>query len=319
MNLDKLRGGYVGLCLGDALGAPQESGRGPPYTGILQYPLISRSRFQGTRTAPPGQVTDDATMTTALLRSIVTDRDWIQDHVIEAYLEWANQPEGLPFMGRNTRTLLVGVTTIPGFLARRQRIASVSQSNGSLMRAFPLILLLWWQPETLYQKAIADTCLTNPNPVNQDATLVYLLILKAILEGQTPNVALPRIIQRSQTSVIREALIQAQNRTMRMIEGDGKGWVANALYMGVRAWLLTEVPGTTFSDIMEWVILRGGDTDTNASVAGAFVGTFYGENQLHEDPKTRQNIGILMDSRPASGQIPYSMAYHPVNGLELLS
>jgi len=319
MDLDRIRGGYLGLCLGDALGVPFESGAVvKTYSGILQHPVIVRSRWQGTRTGPPGQVSDDSTMTTALLHCIITDRDWIQDHVIKAYLDWANQPGGYAFMGKNTRQVLVGVRTVQGFLNRLARLSPVSQSNGSLMRAFPLILLYYWQPQSIFQKAIADTSLTNPNPVNQDATLIYLLILRAILSNRTAESALPEIIQQSQTPVIRESLIQAQNRTIRMVDGEQKGWVANALYMAVRAWMMTDNPNTRFPEIIEWVISRGGDTDTNASIAGAIVGTYYGERRLRQDQVTEQNIGVLLGSNPYSGQIPYDIKYHPSVGLNLL-
>ncbi len=316
--LDKIRGGLLGVCLGDALGTPHEFSRNVPYTGILQHRVTVRSRFQPNREGPPGQVSDDATMTIALLWQILTDKDWILDHVISEYLHWANQSSA--FLGKNTRELLHGIKTISGFWNRYNRIdLSNRQSNGSLMRAYPLILLMYYQPETCWVKAISDTSLTNPNPVNKDSTLVYLLMIRSVLEGKSATESIPGIIQQSQTPVVREALSQALNRTIRMIDGPDKGWVVHALYMAARAWLMTDLPGTTFSDVMEWVISRGGDCDTNAAISGGLVGTFYGESGLRSDSVTSQNIQILLTSNPQTGQIPYDMRYHPSTGLSLIS
>lgn len=315
-NLDKIRGGYLGVCLGDSLGLPHEHEMGKvEYTGQLQT-ITHRSRWQGTKQAPPGQVSDDATMTTALLWQIVSDKDWVQDHVIQEYINWANC--GLPFMGKNTRNLFHGIKTVGGYYGRQNRLDFNSQSNGSLMRAFPLILLFFFQPQTVYQKSILDTSLTNPNPVNQDATLIYLLILRSILEGKTAVQSLPEIINSAQTPTIKDCITDGMNKKMRMIDGAYKGWVAHALYIAVRAWLFTDTK-MPFSEIIEWVIKRGGDTDTNASIAGGVVGLVYGEQFLRNEPTTDQNIQVLISSNPAMGQIPYPIRYHPSTGLQLLS
>jgi ADP-ribosyl-[dinitrogen reductase] hydrolase len=314
--LDKLRGGYLGVCLGDALGTPHEHSHGPEYTGLLQYRMVQRIRYQSNREGPPGQVSDDATMTTALLWQILTDKDWVRDHVILEYLRWA--PEASGSLGKNTRQLMIGVKTVQGFLNRRARIdLSNVQSNGSLMRAFPLVLLLIFQPQTAFQKAVQDTDITNPNPVNEDATLVYLLMLQAALNNEKPSSALLRILSQSQTPVIQQALAEALNRTMRMIDQQ-KGWVAHGIYMTARAWMMTENSGTTFSEIMKWVMDRGGDTDTNAAIAGGLVGTTLGESGLLRDPLTSRNIQILLSSDPRAGQIVYDLRYHPSTGLSML-
>jgi ADP-ribosyl-[dinitrogen reductase] hydrolase len=311
--VNKIRGGYLGLCLGDALGLPHERSN-TEYTGQLQT-VSHRSQWQGVKQGPPGQVSDDATMTTALLWQIISDKDWIPNHVIQEYLTWANC--GLPFMGRNTRNLFHGIKTVSGYYGRKDRLDSNNQSNGSLMRAFPLILLFFYQPQTVFQKAIADTSLSNPNFINQDATLIYLLILKSILDGKTAISALPEIIPQAQTPIIREALSDGFSKRMRMLDGPTKGWVAHALYVAVRAWLFTDTK-MPYSEIIEWVIKRGGDTDTNASIAGGVVGLVYGEQTMRNEAVTGQNIQVLLSSNPAMGQIPYPMRYHPSTGLQLL-
>lgn len=70
MNLDKLRGGILGLALGDCLGAPFEFRYSLSlnfYNGRLQYPTKLKSRYGPIQHTVVGQVTDDTTMSIALL------------------------------------------------------------------------------------------------------------------------------------------------------------------------------------------------------------------------------------------------------------
>lgn len=322
MDLDRIRGGFLGLALGDALGAPHESRRGIPlheYTGQLQYPIRWQNRFHGTGASVIGQVTDDTTMAAALLNSIVRNRDWLEEDVIRSYLEWANSTKGVTqFMGKNTRALFQGVKTIKGYRTRYSRLdLSSVQSNGSLMRAFPLVLLFYYQPERVYQLALADTSLTNPNPVNQDATLIYLTALKMILQGVPVSSGMPELIQLAQTEPVREALIQAAEGTSRDLTPN-KGWVIHAVYVLAQAWLQADLQKRSFPEIMRWIILQGGDTDTNGAIGGSLLGLYYGEKKMLEDPVTRKNIEILLSAETEKGSAPLLPEYHPAAVMRML-
>lgn len=305
--MDKIRGGYLGLCLGDALGSMDT------YHEELKYPIVVRSHYMPIRIGAIGQVSDDSTMATALLFRLLSDRDWISENVIKEYMEWANNYS--PFLGKNTRRLFYGIKTVQGYQNRKYKIDfSLVQSNGSLMRAFPLILLFYLQPDLVFQRAIEDTNLTNQNPVNQDATVIYLLMLYSALIGEIGSQALPNILEKCQTEPIRNAIQEAINKKMRMVN-EQKGWVAHAIYLAARAWLKVE-ERKTYSEIIKWINLREGDRDTNSAIAGALIGVVFGENQLKLDQE--QNINILLNSNSQTGQLPYDLKYHPRTGLDML-
>ena len=116
---DKLRGAFYGLALGDALGGPHEFRTGTKlerYSGRLEFPLVSASRWQGRRSNPPGSVTDDTEMTLtaagvvagfdfgvlgafhtlvsagvcANYGTMLATRDPLRRALVAAYMKWAN-------------------------------------------------------------------------------------------------------------------------------------------------------------------------------------------------------------------------------------
>jgi len=316
-----LRGGLLGLALGDALGAPHEFRYSTPlnqYTGSLQFPIKWKARYGPVEYSAIGEVTDDTTMTGALLQSIIRKGDWVRDDVIQSYLDWANS--GIKFLGRNTRALFKGVKTIRGYTDRFNRMdLSTMESNGSLMRAYPFIVLLTRtnSPEAVYQKALEDTNLTNPNQVNRDATLIYLAALVYIHKGISVIEAVPNLLNFAQTLPIKEAINQAAAGQIRDVRIKG-GWVPHQIYLLIQAWIKAEVSKDSFRDILNWVILQGGDTDTNGAIVGSLLGTYFGEAKMREDPITEQNLRILLNADYSQGAFPIDVKYHPATLLSLL-
>lgn len=265
MATDKIKGGLLGLALGDALGAPFEFRYSIPtsmYNGKLEYPISLQLRYQPKKYSVVGQVTDDTTMAGALLRSIIRNRTWVRDDVIKEYLQWANseawsQPDQvmvpMKFLGINTRALFKGIKTVLGFNNRYASKASDTQSNGSLMRAYPLILLFFFlPPEQAYLLALEDTNLTNPNNVNRDVTLIYLTALRYILEGKTSTESLPILQNLAQPQEVKDVIKQVITGVHRNVRKN-KGWILHALWIAFTAWRYLD-SGASFHDIMMFII-----------------------------------------------------------------
>lgn len=307
ISLDKVRGMFIGAFLGDALGVPHEfkCNAKTPYTGVLEHKGFMVSQFQGRRELNVAQVSDDSEMSLALLRTVIRDKGYNRDHVIIAYLEWANS--GGWMIGKNTRALLRGVKTIKGYQGRIQKtldqpIPERSQSNGAMMRCSALALIYDNNP------VIEDVKITNPNPVCIDCELIYVSALRLALQGVDGLTIFNTIKNLAQTNEVREVLLQVENRQHRNIS-ENKGWCLHALWCAMMA--VTSF--RNYSEAMHWLITSqpGSDTDTNACIAGALLGAMLGFDKIREEPSTAENIVLLLNADINSGPTPRPDIYIP--------
>lgn len=321
---DRFRGGLKIHALGDSLGAPFEFRYSYPltsYTGKCELPILWRARYGPIQKSVVGQTTDDNSMAIALMTVLLRDHDWKEEEVIKAYLKWANS--GIKFLGKNTRALFHGVNSPPFYYRRvqkqKEKGEDSSESNGSLMRSFPLILLFEFLPEAeAWEKIHKDTSLSNPTLVNQEALRVYMLIFRCILKNISPNQGIPFILSQITTPNLKLAIEQASSGQTRNVKEVGKGWVIHPIYFSIQAWIQMSI-GNSVSSILNWVVLSGGDTDTNAAIAGAVCGFYAGEIALRQDPIVEANLQIILSADTTQGDFPMDTAYSPRTGLQLLS
>jgi len=87
-----------------------------------------------------------------------------------------------------------------------------------------------------------------------------------------------------------------------------KGWVLNALYCAF--WALKK--DKTFRESIDAVIQLGGDTDTNAAIAGSLLGAKVGFRAMESDEITAENLKILLAADYQTSQITTAgKEYHP--------
>jgi ADP-ribosylglycohydrolase len=307
IELDRIRGMFMGAFLGDALGAPHEfrCGAHTPYTGLLDQVTFFKTRFQGRLELSPGQVTDDSEMMLTLLRTIINDGGYSREHLIQAYMEWANS--GGWMMGKNTRALLKGVKTIGGYTKRFQKMTSSppstwSQSNGALMRCAPLALL--WNNECVMD----DASITNPHPVCLDTNLIYIQALRMALQGCDGPTIVAQLQSQAQTPEVLSVFNQIEAGVDRDIRAQ-KGWCLHGLWSALSA----SLKFTTYSDALKWVIQThpGSDTDTNGCIVGALMGAMLGFERLQAEPSMARNIEILLAVDTEKGPTPRPSKYGP--------
>jgi hypothetical protein len=206
VDVNRVRSMLMGVFLGDALGAPHEFGYNShlSYTGELIYPTRFISQYVGTRHLVVAQVTDDSEMTLALARSIVSNRGYIKEQVIQSYLQWANA--GNVMIGRNTRSLFKSGKTLKSYYKNYDQAFSTlenratAQSNGALMRSTPLACL--WSNDPV----IEDAGLTNPSKIAVDAELTYVTALRLALMGTDCTTIWNTIKTITQTNEVKELL-----------------------------------------------------------------------------------------------------------------
>jgi ADP-ribosylglycohydrolase len=309
---DKIKGMFAGHHLGDALGAPYEFykwNRNTIYTDKLEIrPYRQRdprhfSKDERHLYQPVGTVTDDTQMTIALMKSIIKNKgiyNW-EDAVI-SYSNWTHS--GALDIGTNTRFLFTN-KTVKGYQSRvskrdkeiKKGTRQISLANGALMRCTPLVLLDNW-----YKDSITDTELTNPYPDIISINIIYLWVLRYIIMGTD----IDEIIENAKhigmiyaTNNVYKILIQALNDKIDIdISGKDKGLAIYGFYCAIRSLVLIK-KGYNYPEIIRWIITQGtetgkGDTDTNAAIAGAYIGAYFGINNLLSNEITRNNLEILL-------------------------
>lgn len=335
---DRLAGCLIGLIVGDALGVPFEFyfQRSNVYTGLLYIKPNFHFR-SGTRIDVVGQWSDDTECSLCIARSLIKNNGkYNKDDMIQSYMNWAN---GSKAMGKNTRALFKGVTTIKGYQKRWDNIFkdtpedTWTQSNGSLMRCS---LLAFCNENDI----VEDCRLTNPHKINIDTNIIYCLLIKFSVTELTSNnnsnsdnkfeleqklkqKAILDLILESEDfhddvkNTIRTAIeeiiptrdltftIKNDNNTKSKEKIKTKGWVLHGIYCAVWAWYHSK----NYQDAIDVIIRLGGDTDTNAAIAGALLGARFGYKHLFSEERTKYNIKMVRNVDTKLGGNPRPKEY----------
>ena len=289
----RAEGCLLGQCAGDALGSMVEF-QSVEYIRMFPGGLhtISGSPVFGTIA---GQPTDNSEMALALAHTLV-QHGWDPELVANAYAHWL---ESNPFDVGNT----VGRALRAAVHARKQgkslsqaamsQGSKQSEANGALMRQSPLAV--WGYalpPEQLDEYVRADTRLTHFNPVCEDASSAFIAALAAVIREGLDGKGAYRVAclwdeKHGSSPTVSAALRRAATEPPDYLTHVGHVIVAlqNAFYMVLHAPSMEEGVIRT--------VLGGGDTDTNAAIAGALLGAVYGREQV---PAQWQQV--LRDCRP---------------------
>jgi len=315
--LSRAQGCMLGQLAGDALG------------GLVEFKsaaIIGREHPSGVRllydgghwNALGGQPTDDSEMALALARSIVKHGAYEPEAAARAYAWWY---ESHPYdIGRTTRAAVSAAATAvrAGRSAAEAATSAAqqeSQANGALMRVSPLGILGGGAREgEAGEWAQQDALLTHPNAVCQHANRVYAEALAfAIRTGsgpeQTYGFALETAKRIESPQSVTEAIIEAGSKP----PGDYSkqmGWVLIALQNAF--WQLLHAESLEAGIVS--TVMAGGDTDTNAAIAGALLGAVHGRRAV-----PLQWLDRVLSCRPMKGitgvQHPRPEAFWPVDAL----
>lgn len=268
-------GSLLGLALGDALGAPFEflrAGNVPDPVPALEQPWLD---------LPPGSTTDDTAMARNLARSLADRGRLDPDDLVRRHLEWfATDP---PDVGTLTRRVLKRAAagedaTAAARAIWQERGPEVSAGNGSVMYCAPLGLAFANRPSELVELAPALSALTHHDERCRTAVLAVTLAVAALVRGQdrrsAAESALTAVLGRDGGEEL-EFLVEQVGRS-RAIDGPDQGFCLFTAGAGLQALLRFDA----FEPALRHVVGLGGDTDTNAAVAGALLGAFVGVDGL---------------------------------------
>ena len=317
--LARAHGCLLGQLAGDALGSLVEFQR--PGAILREHPGGVRDLIDGgTWGTIAGQPTDDSELALVLARSIVSGGGYDPESAAQAYRFWLRSG---PFDCGSTVAAALGaiddadVESGTAATAARAAANRESQANGSLMRASPLGI--WGHarsPDELAAFARADAALTHPHPACGDATAAYVIaIAHGVATGASAaslyDCAVAWASAGARDASVVEALRAARTSPPRDYLTK-QGWVLIALQNAF--YQLLHAP--SFEEGVVRTVMAGGDTDTNAAIAGALLGAAPGRAAV----PARWRDAVL-SCRPIDGLRgvgrPRPRACWPVDALEL--
>lgn len=255
---DRAIAAYLGLAIGDALGATVEFLT--PREITEQYGEHRDIIGGGWLRLRKGRVTDDTEMSLALGRSILRSGGVNAGAAAEAFSEWMR-----------TKPVDIGNTVRRGIRHYRQTgetsvpLHDYDAGNGACMRTLPIALYtLGAEMETIAAAHRAQAHVTHHNLVSDAGTLAVIQMVQTGLRGGT----------RDDLHKIAEALVASDERyrfDRRRMENPG-GYIVETLRAVFQALFATD----SFEAALIDVVNRGGDADTTGAILGMIAGAFYG-------------------------------------------
>ncbi len=282
--LNRAQGCLLGQIIGDSLGSLVEF-KSPGEIAALYPGGVRRLQDGGVWNTIAGQPTDDSELALALARTLAATGDYDAEAVATAYGRWyASRPFDI---GTTTRQALAPASRAPASRsmggkaeAARRAADRNSQSNGSLMRVSPIGI---WAvtPEEAAAAAMEDSDLTHPNPACAIACGAYAAAITAGIAGGDPKGMVRAAMAIAEAARLDDGLIA---RSLAAAAAGQKpadylhrqGWVVIALQNAF--FHLAHTP--RIEDALVQTIAEGGDTDTNAAIAGALLGAAHGRNAI---------------------------------------
>lgn len=270
----RLRGGLIGLLVGDALGVPYEFHAPTNLPSLDALEMVPPRGFNRSHHGvPPGTWSDDGAQALCLLASLLECGRLNVGDLARRIADWADHGylavDGVMFdIGNQTsdaiRRIRAGVPP-EACGGRSER----DNGNGSLMRVLPLALWHRGSDGQLVEDAMRQSRVTHGHPRSTTACALYCLWARRLLAGS------PRAYDDAVESA-RAMLSGAERTELDVLTGPyvpaGTGYVLDCL-ASARAVL----SAGSYERVVKAAVAYGLDTDTTACVAGGLAGVRDGE------------------------------------------
>jgi ADP-ribosylglycohydrolase len=331
---EQFSGSLIGQCLGDALGVPVEGMPGrhcQTYVNkLLRTPLaglIGRGRF------PFGQYSDDSQLARELLQSYVARRRF--DPADYAQRIAAIFAEGR-IVGQGQATTEAARQLIHGVPWDKAGTPPPSAGNGSAMRAGPVGLLFYDDPDRMIQVACDQGRITHQDPRCSAGAVAIAGAVALALQQQKVETApfveqLATWVERVEPPV--SAVILQLTDWVKLSPEDAFHGIVNAgmdpdedpdWWDGISPFVISSVCWSLYSflrtpeDYWETIctaIAVGGDVDTTAAMAGAISGAHLGLDAVRPElaQRLQDNLTWRYDDLVRLAHQAYDVKHQPTS------
>jgi len=276
--VSRARGALLGLVAGNQLGVPTEH---------LGTPEAIRKAFPNgvVDLAPPPKNSpydDDAAMALLLGESLLASKGFDANDVARRWVKWMKvDGRGIGITTRRALTLVDrGKDPFEAGQLANQENPGRSAGNGSVMRCIPVALRYHDDPDRLIRVSTQQAAITHADERCTWGAAAVNLAARELLHGNIYFIdeVMHRIGDRAP-----RALREAIHRVPREGEGDlpiaragEAGYVVHCVEIAF--WFVTH--DRSLEEALIALAQAGGDTDTNAAVAGGLLGARYGDVAL---------------------------------------
>jgi ADP-ribosyl-[dinitrogen reductase] hydrolase len=258
-------GAYLGLAVGDALGAPWEFMS--QATIQRQHGRVSSMLGGGWLGLSPGEVTDDTEMTLALGQAIVDHGGFDLPGIARAWARWLL--DGPKDVGATCKRAILRYIE-DGSLSKDYD--DQDAGNGACMRNLPVALLTLRQDRALVDHTLAQCHFSHHHPLSDRGTMAFYRVVQRLVLGASKAQAWCEV----KAFVEKEPLF-----SFEPFPGRCSGYIVDTLQAVFHAFFTT----ATLADCLIVAINNGGDADTIGALAGVIAGACYGQKAIPRDWK----------------------------------
>jgi ADP-ribosyl-[dinitrogen reductase] hydrolase len=258
--ISRARAAFIGLAIGDALGAPAEfMTRGEIKD---KYGVLKEMVGGGWLRLKPGQVTDDTQMSLCIARSIASCAGWSLTGIADNLAEWLK-----------SKPIDVGDTCrrgIRNYMLKGTLETPVNEwdgGNGAAMRMLPIGLFTMGNTELLERCTLQQAHLTH-NHALSDAASIYL--------GRLLHIALDGLSMNRMRREAEQLIGQFPNFAFDPYKGMATGYVVDTMQTVFHCFFRSR----SFETCLIETVNQGGDADTTGAIVGALAGAYYGEEGI---------------------------------------
>jgi len=270
--IEKFEGCLVGLAVGDALGAPLEFLSRDQVQ--IRHGTVTEMIGGGWLDVRAGETTDDTAMAMALAESLVANRGFEPQDVLERYLAWYRK--GPKDIGSTVRAALRWVDNGGEWREAARRAAEVaregSAGNGAMMRCAPLALLHFQDSEALIRDVAADARLTHDDArAGAGSAALAVAIALALVEKDRRQILEKAYeILEKHSRYVPNLLPDVATRKIEHLRPET--YVVDTLEVSLWHFLHAK----SFEECLVQTVNMGGDADTIGACAGAVAGAYWG-------------------------------------------
>lgn len=280
---DRALGAYLGLAVGDALGATVEFLTAREIKA--QFGIHKDISGGGWLRLKPGQVTDDTEMSLYLGQAILDSGGWNLGAIADAFAAWLkSKPVDVGATCRRgiRRYMLQGTLATPP--------SDTDGGNGAAMRNLPVALYTLGDMNAFEQCTLEQAHITHHHELSDAGTLTLGRMAQILILGGGIKECRPHATR----------LIE----THRQFKFDpypkrASGYIVDTVQTVLYHFFFTD----NFEDCLVETVNRGEDADTTGALAGMLAGALYGAQAIPKRWLDKLNPETVADIRHQSAAL----------------